>query len=399
MLIVNRGKCRMCGECIAACPFGAIEIKNGKPEITEACRMCGICIKKCSYNAIGETGDTRRNTNLEQWRGIMVFVEYQESISQVHPVTRELIGKGKELAAKINHPVYCVFAGHNIHGKALELTEYGIDRIFVYEHENYRYYREDIYVNALEDAILKLKPSIVLVGATPIGRSLAPGLATRFRTGLTADCTSLEVNERGELIQIRPAFGGNIMAKIVTPHTRPQFATVRYKVMDRATKVCEPDGERITRQILDEDKRKSKIEIVKAQGGIMEPSISDAQVIVAGGRGLKDKKDLLMLESLARLMGGQVAVTRPLVEAGWADYTRQIGLSGRTVKPLLIITWGISGAVQFTASMNTSQYIIAINRDRDAPIFKIAHHCIIGDLYEILPRLIEKISQRGDLRP
>ena len=404
MLVINFKKCTVCGKCIETCPFGAMEIKENKVEITAACKMCRICLKNCPEKAIFSADEIRKTEDISKWKGIMVFVESIDKYSsgdgiEIHPVTLELIGKARELASKINHPVYCVFIGYKITQKAPELMEYGVDKVFVYDHEEFKYYRADLYSNAFEDCISKVKPSIVLIGATSIGRSLAPRLSTRFRTGLTADCTVLEVRENSDLIQIRPAFGGNIMAQIVTPYTRPQFATVRYKVMEKAQKISRESTEHSLEENvkciemceLPKSKMKSRINIIKVIPKEIQPSISEAEVIVAGGRGLKDKKDLAMLEELAGLLGGQVAVTRPLVEAGWAPYTKQIGLSGRTVRPRLIITCGISGAVQFTACMNTSQCIIAINKDKNAPIFKIAHYGIVGDIYEIIPQLCSKI--------
>jgi len=244
----------------------------------------------------------------------------------------------------------------------------------------------------LEDLISEIRPSVVLIGSTSIGRSLAPRLATRFRTGLTADCTTLKIKPNTDLVQIRPAFGGNIMAQIITTHTRPQFATVRYKVMDQAVR-GEETGRVFDRSVSGE-MLKSDIDVIRVTHKESVTSITDAEVIVAGGQGLKEKEDLEMIRELAFLLGGEYAVTRPLVEKGWADYTRQIGLSGRTVKPKLIITCGVSGAIQFAACMNCSDRIIAINSDPNASIFKIAHTGIVGDLYKILPSLIGEL--KGD---
>lgn len=403
MLSINHNRCDLCGECIKACPFGALTIKDERVEISAACRMCRICLKKCPNKALLAADGIRKTADKSNWKGVLVFAEHMEG--RIHPVTLELIGKANELGAKIDHPVYCIFIGHGITEKARELLNYGVDKIFVYDHEVFACFREDLYSNAFEDCIKKSKPSIVLVGATAVGRSLAPRLSTRFRTGLTADCTVLDVKENSDLIQIRPAFGGNIMAQIVTESSRPQFATVRYKVMEKA-RFIDNFSEKLTASEISEkieicrlpgSKMKSKIEILKVMPKEKEVSISDAEIIVAGGRGFKDKKDLEMLEEMASLLGGQTAVTRPLVEAGWAPYTKQIGLSGRTVRPRLIITCGISGAVQFTACMNTSECIIAINNDKNAPIFQAAHYGFIGDLYEILPLLCGEIRKR-DIR-
>ncbi|MFU0799067.1 MAG: hypothetical protein ACFWUE_00155 [Xylanivirga thermophila] len=235
MLSINKNRCNLCGECINTCPFGALTINEGRIDVSAACRMCRMCVKKCPQKAIVVTDGMRKRADRAKWQGIMVFVEYMEG--EIHPVTIELIGKAKELASKINHPVYCIFIGYNILDKAQKLLAYGVDKVFVYDNEVFEYYREDLYSNAFEDCINNIKPSIVLVGATAIGRSLAPRLSTRFRTGLTADCTVLDIKENTDLVQIRPAFGGNIMAQIVTEYSRPQFATVRYKVMEKAKTV------------------------------------------------------------------------------------------------------------------------------------------------------------------
>lgn len=391
-IYINKEKCDLCRACEEVCPFNAIEISS-EVVINAACKMCRICAKKCPKGAISFIDQVRDDVNRDDWKGVLVFVEHMDG--DVHPVTYELIGKGRGLADKISQPLYCIFIGNNISDKAKDLLNYGVDKVFIYDNEALQYFRVDIYSNAFEDCINNIKPSIILVGATSIGRSLAPRLAARFRTGLTADCTVLDVKENTDLVQIRPAFGGNIMAQISTPYTRPQFATVRYKVMDKAIRIDNPRGV-VESYHLDKSKLKSAIKIRKVIHKEKIPGISEAEVLVVGGRGLKTQKDLEMLDELAKLLGGQLATTRALVEAGWAHYTKQIGLSGRTVKPKLIITCGVSGAVQFTACMNSSEVIFAINQDKNAPIFKVAHYGIVGDLYEVIPMLIEKIKKEAD---
>ena len=232
---------------------------------------------------------------------------------------------------------------------------------------------------------------MLLVGATTVGRSLAPRVAARCRTGLTADCTILDIKDNTDLVQIRPAFGGNIMAQIVTPNSRPQLATVRYKVMS-APERSEKTSGKLTICDIDDSKLASNIEVKEVIPKEKEHSISEADVLVVAGRAVKAEKDMEMIKELADLLGGEVAVTRPLVEAGWEDAKKQVGLSGRTVRPKLIITCGVSGAVQFTAGMNNSDYIFAINKDDKAPIFKVAHYGIVGDIYDIVPKLIEEIK-------
>lgn len=388
-LIVNQNKITDKEALIKICPFGAIEDINGKIEINASCKMCKLCVKKGPQGAIEYVEDEVVKVDKSKWRGICVYVDHVEG--NIHPVTYELIGKAKELALKINHPVYSIFIGHDIKEKAEEILHYGVDEVFVYDDKDLVDFRIEPYTACFEDFINKIKPSIILVGATTVGRSLAPRVAARFKTGLTADCTVLDVKENTDLVQIRPAFGGNIMAQINTPNTRPQLATVRYKVMSAPQRNDEKNG-KITLMEIDKNKLSSNIDVIKVIKKEKEVSISDAEVIVACGRGVKSQKDLEMIKELADQIGAQIAVTRPLIEAGWADAKRQIGLSGRTVKPKLIITCGISGSVQFTAGMRGSDVIIAINKDEKAPIFNVAHYGIVGDLYEILPRLIEKIK-------
>lgn len=387
---VDKNKCNLCGKCINACPFGTIKIADNEILINTSCKMCRLCIKKCPQKAISIIDEDRlQEVNKDEWKGIMVFVEHMEG--KIHPVTLELIGKAAELAQKVNYPVYAIFMGKGINNRAVDLLGYNVDRVFTYDYEQLKYYRADIYANVFEDCIRKVKPSIVLIGATSIGRSLAPRLSVRFRTGLTADCTRLDIRDNTDLVQIRPAFGGNIMAQIVTSKSRPQFATVRYKVMTKAERINDPKG-MVENCCVKEEKLHSGIKVISVRKREREPEITDAEVLVVAGRGIKEKKDMAIIEELAKLLGGQVAVTRGLVEDGWVHYNKQIGLSGRTVKPKLIITCGVSGAVQFAAGMDGSENIFAINSDKNAPIFKIAHYGIVGDLYEVIPGLITRIK-------
>lgn len=375
---------------LKACPFGALENKNGTIEITAGCKMCKLCVKKGPQGVMEFIEEVEAAVDKSSWQGIAVYVDHVES--EIHPVTLELIGKAKELAAALNFPVYCLFIGSNIKDKAQELLYYGVDEVFVYDYPELNHFRIEPYTAAFADFIEKIKPSSILVGATTIGRSLAPRVAARFKTGLTADCTTLEIKENTDLVQIRPAFGGNIMAQIICPNRRPQLATVRYKVMNAPQKQAEPSG-KITVCEAEQAKFASLIEVLQVTRKENEDNIADAEVIIAVGRALKAEKDMAMVEELANLLDAKIAGTRPLVEAGWISAKQQIGLSGRTVKPKLIITMGISGAVQFAAGMKSSEQILAINKDPNASIFNIAHYGIVGDIYEIVPQLIEDIKK------
>lgn len=374
---------------ISNCPFSAITSENGKVEIGAGCKMCKLCVKN-SDSAIELIETQQPKVNKDEWRGVMVYVDHYKG--EIHNVTLELIGKALELVKVTGHPVYALMIGYRIKESAQRLLKYGVDKVFVFDDEKLEDFKIEPYSNAFEDIINKVKPSSILVGATNIGRSLAPRVAARFRTGMTADCTILDMKENTDLIQIRPAFGGNIMAQIHTPNSRPQFCTVRYKVFSAPDQIKNPQGE-IVEIKLDQNKLESGTEILEINEKPKEIDISEADIIVAAGRGVKTKADLELIRELADALNAQVACTRPLVECGWFDAKRQIGLSGRTVKAKLIIAAGISGSVQFSAGMRNSSFIVAINSDPNASIFDIAHFGLVGNLYDILPRLIRQIKE------
>lgn len=390
-IIIHQHKIKNIEETLKICPFGAIEYTQNKLDITSACKMCRICVKKGPEGAFEFVETQTHQINKDEWNGIAVYVDHVDG--DIHPVTYELIGKAKEMAEKINYPVYCVFMGYGIKNKADELLHYGVDKVFIYDYDELESFRIEPYAAVFEDFINKHKPSIVLVGGTTIGRSLAPRVAARFRTGLTADCTILDIQNNTDLDQIRPAFGGNIMAHIYTPNHRPQFATVRYKIFDAPEKKEKKKGEIIYCDIF-KDKLQSKITVLEIKKKKREVGIEEAEIIVVAGRAIKKEEDLKMIHELAELLGGQVAATRPLIESGWTNAKNQIGLSGRTVKPKLIITLGVSGAIQFVAGMNNSDCIISINSDKNAPIFNVAHYGIIGDIYEIIPKLVDRLKSK-----
>ncbi|MFQ8729823.1 MAG: FAD-binding protein [Enterocloster bolteae] len=375
---------------IDICPFGAISCRDGKVEIDSGCRMCRLCVKKGPGGAVEYMETQEPGINKDEWRAVAVYVEYNGKA--VHPMTFELIGKARELAAVTGHPVYALFMGYQVGEKAEELLAYGVDQVFVYDRKELEHFSVLTYANVFADFITRIRPSSILVGATNAGRSLAPRVAARFRTGLTADCTVLEMKENTDLVQIRPAFGGNIMAQIVTPKNRPQFCTVRYKIFSAPPVTKEPSGTIRTMEVT-EDMIDRRIRVEEIIHKPKEIDISEAEVIVAVGRGVKSQADLEIIRELAAALDAQLACTRPLIECGWFDARRQIGLSGRTVKPKLIITIGISGSVQFAAGMRGAECIIAINTDRKAPVFDIANIGLVGDWYEILPRLLKTVKE------
>lgn len=387
-LVIHQDKIGKPEDFIKLCPFGAMEQKNGIVEITAACRMCRFCEKKGPEGAVTYIADERKSLDKSKWKGIAVYVDHVEN--EIHPVTYELLGKAYEMAQKIRQPVYALFMGSGIATKSRELLHYCADEVYVYDDPALKYYKIETYTSVFEDFINRVRPAAVLVGATTVGRQLAPRVAARFQTGLTADCTVLDICENTDLVQIRPAFGGNIMARILTPSNRPQLATVRYKVMNAPERMERESGKIISCAIAP-GKLTSHVEVLGIMPTEKQKTIDTADVLIVAGRGVRKQEDLSLLYELAGLLGGEVACTRPLVEAGWVAAYRQIGLSGRTVRPKLIITCGVSGAIQFVAGMDKSDLIISIDKDPKANIFKIANYGLVGDLYEVVRTLICRI--------
>lgn len=387
-LRVDSERCDGCGRCVDVCPFRGIVLTDDVAVFTESCRACPICARECPTEAIFLEEEV--SSVVPGYSGVLVVAELRGGLLQ--PVSAELVGEGRRLADLAGFELHAVVLGSGCRNAAEVLLQYGVDTVQMYDHPELEHFRSEPYTDALEDAVKRLRPAVALMAGTPKGRSLAPRLATRLRTGLTADCTALDLDGEGRLLQTRPAFGGDVMATIATPTGRPQMATVRPSVMPPAEKVEWPAGEVIEVPFQPAEYRSRVLEMRPAPEG---STIADAEVVVAAGRGIRRKEDLEMLEELAGALGGMVGCTRPLVEAGWLPSTRQVGLSGRTVRARLYIACGISGAIQHTAGMRSSERIIAINADADAPIFDAADLAVVGDLYEILPVLLESI-ERGE---
>ena len=375
---------------IEVCPFNAISYDGKALDISSACKMCKMCIRKGPAGVVEFVEEVKETVDKSLWNGVCVYVDHAGE--EIHRVTYELIGKAKELAKVTAHPVYALIIGKDAAKSAKKLLRYGVDKVFVYENEALEDYRIEPYTAAFCDFIDKVKPSSILVGATNLGRQLAPRVAARCRAGLTADCTVLEMKENTDLVQIRPAFGGNIMAQIISPDHRPQFCTVRYKVFSEPKPADTESGEIVMMDIAPE-KLLSGIEILEKTEKPRDVDISEADVIVAVGRGAKSEQLRAMAKELADALGGVLACTRPLAEENIMDAKHQIGLSGRTVKPKFILCLGISGAVQFAAGMKSSDCIVAINQDKNAPIFDVAHYGVVGDVSEILPMLLAKVKE------
>ena len=378
---------------VKICPFNAIEY-DGILSINEGCRMCKICVRKGPVGVFSVEEDIQVAIDKSKWVGVSVFVEHANH--EIHPVSLELIGKAKELVKVTNHPVYAVLFTDESEHLVSELLSYGVDSVFVYQDQRLSHFNVELYTNLMADFINKVRPSVILYGGTSIGRSFAPRVAARFRTGLTADCTILGMKENTDLIQNRPAFGGNIMAGIICPNNRPQMATVRYKIFKMPEKTT-PTGN-VVMMKTDKLDLSTRLHLVDISSKPKDIDISESDVLVACGRPFKTKEQLDLAFELADLLGAQVACSRPLIEAGLVDPRKQIGLSGRTVAPKLLITLGISGAVQFTAGMRGSELVFAICDDAKASIFDVAHYGVVGDVFAILPDLIKKIKEAKGLK-
>lgn len=385
-------KCVGCGKCQKCCPFDAITIENKLAVIGDSCTSCGTCLENCPKDALESDGVEVEKKDLSMYKGVWVFAE--QRAGKIMPVVFELLGEGKKLANEIGTELCAILCGSDIAGLADELIAYGADKVYVADAPELLNYTTDGYSKVINDAIKEYKPEIVLYGATHIGRDLAPCLAVKANTGLTADCTVLEIDPEDKKIkQTRPAFGGNLMATIVCPNTRPQMSTVRPGVMQKAEYDATRKGEvvKLDVKFAEGDIRTKVIEIVKNAGETV--SLTDAEVIVAGGMGLGNEEGFKLLQQLADKLGGVVAATRACVDAGWIDHSYQVGQTGTTVKPRIYFACGISGAIQHVAGMQDSDYIIAINKNESAPIFEVADYGIVGDLYKVIPAIIEELSK------
>jgi len=394
-LNISTDKCVGCGACEGACPFGALSVKEGKAVVDMAqCRFCGSCVSTCPVNAISmQKEEVKDAVDKSLYKGVWVYAEQRHG--EISSVVYELLNKGSELAKKLNVSLSAVLIGSNISSKAQDLINRGADKVYVYDNPVLAEFQDDPYSCILANLIKEEKPEIVLMGATNIGRSFASRVAAKIYTGLTADCTALEIDEQTRnLMQTRPAFGGNIMATILTPRHRPQMATVRHKVFKEAPVVEGRKGEIINKTI----DAQTIINRTKFLGFFKDETadvnISDADIIVSGGRGLGNSEGFKLIKELADLLGGAVGASRAAVDSDWIAYSHQVGQTGRTVAPKIYIACGISGQIQHLVGMSSSDVIIAINKDKDCPMVKAATYSLIGNLYEIIPAIIKEIKNK-----
>ncbi|MBW1721950.1 MAG: electron transfer flavoprotein subunit alpha [Deltaproteobacteria bacterium] len=383
--------CNACRRCIKACPYGAIELKGEKAHVLERCTSCGACLEVCKQGAIKSDITPRSIPDFSEWRGVWVYVEQRGG--ELHPVSLELLGKAQDLAGALDQEVCAVLVGYGVSGLASTLMEYGADKVYLADYKALKDYRPLSYVRVMEEWIREYKPNILLIGATHVGRDLAPRLSRRVAVGLTADCTELTIDpEEKILLQTRPAFGGNVMATIASRYSRPQMATVRPGIME-PRRVPGKKGEIVKQRVSITEKEIGTKVLESVREKKKGVNLAQAKVIVAGGRGVGDARGFGVLRKLAEAVGGEVAGTRVAVEEGWIPQERQIGQTGQSVRPELYIACGVSGAIQHRAGMMNSRYIVAINRDPRAPIFQVADWGIVGDLHEVVPELINRLKK------
>jgi len=395
MLRVIEEKCTGCGACVDSCPFGAIRVEEVAIIDEEKCTLCRACIEACPLGALElEEEVVRPKVDTSKYRGVWVFAEQRHG--KVSGVAYELLNVGRRLADDLGEKLTAVLFGPVGEDAARELISRGADRVLWADDERLAQFHDDTYAGVLAEMAQAERPEIILCGATSIGRSFFPKAAAKLGTGLTADCTGLEIDkERRLLVQTRPAFGGNVMATILTPDHRPQMATVRHKVFKEAPRQEGREGE-VVRWSPGPENLTSRTTLVEFVEEVEETvNLADADIIVSGGRGLRGPENFSLIRELAMLLGGAVGASRAAVDAGWISYSHQVGQTGRTVSPKLYIACGISGAIQHLVGMQSSDVIVAINKDPDAPIFKVATFGIVGDLFEVVPALIERLKRRG----
>ncbi len=386
-------KCTGCTLCVRVCPFGAIKVENKKAVIDlSKCNLCGACPPACKFSAILLEKGVTVKKDLSAYKDVWVFCEQKKGVIQT--ISYELLGEGKKLAKKLGGKLCAVILGDKIEAKADELAWRGADKIYLVDAPQLKNYQDDPYTKVLVELVREYKPEVLLCGATTIGRSLISRVAITIDAGLTADCTGLDIDEKERLLlQTRPAFGGNIMATIISPNHRPQMSTVRHKVM-KEPELNRTHKAEVIKKSYSPNILSSRTNIVDIVEELEETvNLTEADIIVSGGRGMAGAENFGIIKELAKVIGGAVGSSRAAVDSGWMPYSHQVGQTGKTVCPKLYIACGISGQIQHLIGMQSSKIIVAINKDPDAPIFKVATYGIVGDVFEIVPALTKEFRK------
>ncbi|MGM0365379.1 MAG: FAD-binding protein [Actinomycetota bacterium] len=387
---VLKDKCTGCKLCQKACFYDAVDMKGKLAYINENCILCGACVEACKFDAI-EMKEQAPDIDFSAYSGVMVYLE--TSKGGISDSGFELLSEAYKLKNDLGTPLSAAVIGNIGKGALKEAFRYGADKVYAASSSVFDISFDDIYSKVLVRLIKEKKPEIFLAAATPFGRTLVPKVAAILKTGLTADCTRLKIDPESKLLkQTRPTFGGNVLATIVCKKSRPQMATVRPHVMEK--KEVNGIGSKDIEEIeIKEAGYSSSYRLVEMDKKVDENiNLADYEVIVSGGRGLGQSKNFSLLKDLADLLGGALGASRAAVDSGWISYPHQVGQTGKTVNPKIYIACGISGAIQHLAGMQTSDIIIAINKDESAPIFKVANYGIVGDLFEVVPKLISRIK-------
>lgn len=393
LLEINKDECTGCAACVDVCPFGALSIVDDIAEVDETCTACGACLDVCPAEALSlPERPAAAAEALEAYEGVWVWVEQFQG--EAASISWEMVGQGRRLADQRATTLTACVLGQNVEHIAKQAIAYGADRVFWVDDPSLAVYRTRPYATTLVGLVREYKPEVFLLGASSRGRDLAGSVATELYTGLTADCTGLDIDQETNLLrQTRPAFGGNIMATIICPNYRPQMATVRHRVFEMPAPDETRQGQIVSIQpAMGEDDIEAKVvDFITEQG---EVNLADAKIIVSGGRGVGGPEGFGPVRALAEVLGGALGASRAAVDAGWIPYAHQVGQTGRTVRPDLYIACGISGAVQHLAGMNTAKVIVAINKDPEAPIFSVASYGIVGDLFQVVPALTEQFRKK-----
>ncbi len=385
--------CTGCGICADICPYNGIDIINNIAVLNEMCTYCGACIEECTFSAIVSKQSSFKNQDILLFSGVCIYAEHR--LGKLASVVPEIIGTAKELNRVIKKRISAILLGSKLKNIAQDIISYGVDEVWMIENQKIEEFSEDIQAHLAAEIIKEKKPELFLGGGTISGRSLFPRIAAKLSTGLTADCTELTIDPETKLLkQTRPAYGGNIMATILCENHRPQMATIRHKVMKPADRIEGYKGKIINmNHIIIPESVIEVLEYVMESNEIV--NLEDADIIVSGGRGINSPKNITIIEELAKTIGGAVGASRSVVDEGWIPYSHQVGQTGKTVNPKIYIACGISGAIQHLAGMKSSEIIIAINSDPNAPIFDFANYGIVGDLFEVIPELIKEVKKES----